>query len=307
MKAYYNEIDPYVAQWLRNLIKAGHIAPGDVDERGIADVRAAIGYVLKIRGELDKMGALGCDDAPVVEVCVGSSPLRHVTFIYPYYENPQFLAKQFELWESYADVLRQRLSVIIVDDGSPLPLVKAMTSLPLYVDLSIYRIEVDIRWNWLAARNVGAFHADNGWLLLTDMDHMVRYETFRALIHGEFDPNVIYRFQRVENGRLIHPHPNSWFMTRKMYWKIGGYDEALSGFYGTDGDYRRRCAATAPIKIINYPLERHEHEGDSSTRRYKRKQPEDATGKRIAKARGPNWQPKVLSFPYHQELLEELV
>lgn len=39
MSAYYNEIDPYAAQWLRNLINAGHIAPGDVDERSIVDVR----------------------------------------------------------------------------------------------------------------------------------------------------------------------------------------------------------------------------------------------------------------------------
>jgi DNA (cytosine-5)-methyltransferase 1 len=39
--AYYNEIDPYAAQWLRNLIGAGEIAPGDVDERSIEDVRAA--------------------------------------------------------------------------------------------------------------------------------------------------------------------------------------------------------------------------------------------------------------------------
>ena len=39
MPAYYNEIDPYCAQWLRNLISAGHIAPGDVDERDIRDVR----------------------------------------------------------------------------------------------------------------------------------------------------------------------------------------------------------------------------------------------------------------------------
>lgn len=38
--AYYNEIDPFAAQWLRNLIAAGHIAPGDVDERSIIDVRA---------------------------------------------------------------------------------------------------------------------------------------------------------------------------------------------------------------------------------------------------------------------------
>jgi DNA (cytosine-5)-methyltransferase 1 len=41
MTDYYNEIDPYVAQWLRNLIQAGHIPPGDVDERSIVDVRGA--------------------------------------------------------------------------------------------------------------------------------------------------------------------------------------------------------------------------------------------------------------------------
>jgi DNA (cytosine-5)-methyltransferase 1 len=40
LTAYYNENDPHVAQWLRNLIAAGHIAPGDVDDRSIADVRA---------------------------------------------------------------------------------------------------------------------------------------------------------------------------------------------------------------------------------------------------------------------------
>ena len=38
MTAYYNEFDPFAAQWLRNLIAAGHIAPGDVDERSIWDV-----------------------------------------------------------------------------------------------------------------------------------------------------------------------------------------------------------------------------------------------------------------------------
>lgn len=38
MTAFYNEIDPYAAQWLRNLIEAGHIAPGVVDERSIEDI-----------------------------------------------------------------------------------------------------------------------------------------------------------------------------------------------------------------------------------------------------------------------------
>jgi len=37
--AYYNEHDAYAAQWLRNLIAAGHIAPGEVDERSVEDVQ----------------------------------------------------------------------------------------------------------------------------------------------------------------------------------------------------------------------------------------------------------------------------
>jgi hypothetical protein len=36
--AYYNEIDPKAAAWLRELIKQGHIADGVVDERSIVDV-----------------------------------------------------------------------------------------------------------------------------------------------------------------------------------------------------------------------------------------------------------------------------
>jgi DNA (cytosine-5)-methyltransferase 1 len=36
--AYYNEFDPKAAAWLRELIKQGLIAPGEVDERSISDV-----------------------------------------------------------------------------------------------------------------------------------------------------------------------------------------------------------------------------------------------------------------------------
>ena len=47
MTAYYNEIDPRGAASLRELIRAGIIAPGDVDDRSIKDVRPSdlAGYV----------------------------------------------------------------------------------------------------------------------------------------------------------------------------------------------------------------------------------------------------------------------
>lgn len=37
---YYNEIDPFAAAWLQNLIDAGYIAPGVVDTRSIEEVTA---------------------------------------------------------------------------------------------------------------------------------------------------------------------------------------------------------------------------------------------------------------------------
>ncbi len=38
MSAYYNEINKFCAEWLRNLIAAGHLPAGDVDERSIEGV-----------------------------------------------------------------------------------------------------------------------------------------------------------------------------------------------------------------------------------------------------------------------------
>lgn len=38
MTALYNENEPYAAEWLGNLIEAGHIASGEVDDRGIEDL-----------------------------------------------------------------------------------------------------------------------------------------------------------------------------------------------------------------------------------------------------------------------------
>lgn len=48
MTAYYNEFDKYAAQHLRNLIDAGHIAPGIVDERSI-ESRPVHGHLVEWR------------------------------------------------------------------------------------------------------------------------------------------------------------------------------------------------------------------------------------------------------------------
>lgn len=250
------------------------------------------------------MGKVWCEQFPVVHVPQGAEP-RHVTFILPYYMNPVFLGQQLGWWRTYPASLRAHLSAIIVDDGSPVPAEEVLRHAEIPFPVRLFRIRQDVRWNWLAARNIGFNHASEGWCLVTDMDHVCPQSTAEALVYGKHDPGVIYGLSRIEHdGTKIAPHPNSWFLTRQMFWTVGGYDETLSGHYGTDGDWRRRLAATAPLRIIADRLIRHEYQQDSSTTAYLRKQPQDAEVKRLIGQRGKGWTPKTLSFLYDEVALE---
>ena len=117
LSAYYNELDPYCAQWLRNLIAAGHIAPGDVDERDIRDVKpddlrgyqqchffAGIGgwsYALRLAG--------WPDDRPV---WTGSCPCQ------PFSEGGKRAGFQDErdLWPAWFDLIQQWAPTIILGE-----------------------------------------------------------------------------------------------------------------------------------------------------------------------------------------------
>lgn len=247
---------------------------------------------------LELMASSWARHFPVVTVPLGTSSKR-VTLVLPYYANEYFLKVQAEGWMDYSSDLAECLSIIVIDDGSPEP-----AELPerYPCDMRLFRVDVDVPWNWLAARNIGAHYAADGWLLLTDMDHVVPAEALRSVVFGQHDPAVVYAFSRREHtGEVIPPHSASFLLTRAMFWRIGGYDEALSGHYGTDGDWRRRVAQVAPIRVLSDALVRYEYVADSSTTRYARKLPADEAAVRaLVAARRLGWTPKTLLYPFHE-------
>lgn len=117
MAAYYNENKPYAAQWLRNLIAAGHIAPGDVDERSIEDVRpddlkpytqchffAGIGvwsYALRLAG--------WPDDRPV---WTGSCPCQPFSIAAVAWERQGFDDHR-HLWPVWFQLIRERAPIAV--------------------------------------------------------------------------------------------------------------------------------------------------------------------------------------------------
>lgn len=212
---------------------------------------------------------------------------RTVTLIFPYYENPGMLARQLEHLGALPEDVRRHVELVVVDDGSPThPLgsddLGRLEGLGL-ARVQLFRITVDVRWNWIAARNLAVAKARTDWVLMTDIDHLVPEPTLRRVTEQKVSDRNVYRFSRVDAPDLTSykPHPNSWLMTRAMFDRIGGYDERFSGFYGTDGEFRDRVRANAQqLIILDEALVRVPREviPDASTTRYLRKQPEDKEG-----------------------------
>jgi hypothetical protein len=204
-----------------------------------------------------------------------------IQIVLPFYMNQGMLAIQYENWCRYEQPFR----FIIVDDGSPEP--AAEVPRPEGLDIEIYRIKEDRPWHQHAARNLGAYVAQDGWLLMTDMDHVLTAESAEHLSAYEVEESEVYMLDRVEadtglptlapNG-LPKPHPNSFFLTKEMFWKVGGYDERATGIYGTDKLFRSRAFSVGKQAHLKIPLVRYWRDivPDASTTTLPRKEGRDA-------------------------------
>jgi hypothetical protein len=246
---------------------------------------------------------------------------RVLTIVMPYYLNPAMLAVQYREWCAWPVKIRNAIEVIIVDDGSPH---SPATNVPRPYDLPalrIYRVLEDKPWHQHGARNLGAHVAQDGWLLLTDMDHLLSAESAAALLKaiskGNLSRRTAYMLDRVEADTGLStmgkdgnpkPHPNSFVMTRRMFWRIGGYDEDLTGVYGTDRFFRDRVFSVAKRGHLEIPLTRYWRDliADASTTTLQRKEGRDPGAKQAilaAKAaRGESDVVKTLQFEWERVL-----
>lgn len=240
-----------------------------------------------------------------------------INLIMPYYLNPGMLREQYANFQSWPSKVRKAIKVIIVDDGSPYDPACNVPRPYGMPEIEIYEVIEDIPWHQHGARNLGAHVADDGWLLLTDMDHMLEAEQALRLYNtadkGSLDENCCYMFERIEadtreptrapNG-VIKPHPNSFLLTKDLYWRIGGYDERATGIYGTDRLFRQRAFEIGQEMHLEIPLVRFWRDivPDASTTTLPRKEGRDPVlRKKIMDeiAREPEAR-KVLAFEWER-------
>lgn len=197
--------------------------------------------------------------------------MKELTLIVPYYRNAAMLDRQVIEWEQYAS----RAKIICIDDGSPepaLPIITARASPALLKRLRLYRITVDIPWNREGARNLAAQQCETDWLVNVDIDHLLPAKACAALLDFDAREGRWYRFPRFRVGKAdatrrkdklpddcefgrIHPHIDSYLVTRAMYWEAGGYDEDYAGCLGGGSEFLRRLEQTGgAAHLIDDPV-----------------------------------------------------
>ena len=189
---------------------------------------------------------------------------NRLTSVYSYYNAPENLRCQLDLWGRYPRKLRRRLRFVLVDDASREPLELPN---PPALNLALYRIEEDVGWNNGGARNLGAYVAEDGWLFLSDIDHQVPAETCRRMLEftAEADPGCYYTFRRFCRGRRLPWPPNLFLVHRETFSKLGGYDENLSGHYGGE-DVLIRALLDRSCRHVEKPWEIEVEESTSYAR-----------------------------------------
>lgn len=166
--------------------------------------------------------------------------MRPLTICMPYYENAGILREHQRIWAQYPERIRRKMTVVIADDGSPSDHA-ADNVHDSDIDIRVYRIGVNIPWNQCGARNLAMSVAPEGWILVTDIDHVLMPDQAEAFVSSKVREGSYYvpGRTRMPKGEKYKSHPNSYYLTKDMYWQAGGCDEDFAGSYGSDSTFRR--------------------------------------------------------------------
>lgn len=187
--------------------------------------------------------------------------IQPCSFVVPYYNNPEMLKHQVDVWERYSGDLTFDMEFILVDDCSDI------AAEPIFKKLKhkkkLFRFKERVPWNQHQARNLGAFHAEprkgieNPWLFLTDIDIVVTAEAAFTMLSKPLDPARSYTVDRVFSPEFTthKTHPNTFLCTKNAFKHINGYDCDLipvgGGGYGGDGEFARQLRGVCPNEHLN--------------------------------------------------------
>lgn len=158
-----------------------------------------------------------------------------ISVVYPFYNNLHLVYKQFELFSKFDKDLLKQLELVLVDDCSSDKLdISKFKSTNL--NISIYQIKTNIKWNQGGAHNLGNTKAKGEWIFNLDIDHILTEEMLQILVNMDKEKDMVYYFNRYlkDEKYKLKSAPNIYLMRKKVFTNLSGYDEDFCGHYGKE-------------------------------------------------------------------------
>lgn len=176
-----------------------------------------------------------------------------ISVVYTVYNNPKALRFVLETLASYSIRVRSQLELVIVDDCSSESVTSICGGFVSSLKIRVFRVSEDKPWNHRVARNIGAWEANYEWLLLLDVDMLPTERLLTEVTDlARRDHFYMFRTRDVLSGKPLGAHHDSLFIASHLYWRIGGYDEAYKGLWGTGPLFLKRAKKVAPRLVFDH-------------------------------------------------------
>jgi len=173
------------------------------------------------------------------------------TIGYTYYNEPELLQQQLNLWKHYP----HQVEIILVDDGSKeFPAYDIVKDFD-YPNFQLWRVDEDLGFNSHGCRNLIADIASCDNILFSDIDCHFSPETIAFLKRVTFNPERLYYFSFYSSASFkYYPwpgHPNVFIVNKDKFWEAGGYDESFTGWHHGDREFIERLQIVTELSKIS--------------------------------------------------------
>ncbi len=175
-----------------------------------------------------------------------------LTFVIAVYGQPLMLEKWWETLRQYKLRVLRQIDFIIVDDHGDPP-VSIPDDIRSFCHPRVYRVDKNIEWNQMGARNLGMQQAETDWCVMLDPDMVVEPEVAELLLarakamkRGQLTKLLL----RYTDGKLDASSPNAYLIHKKDFDRVGGYDEDYAGHKGWSDVQLMHTLVGAGIKFL---------------------------------------------------------
>ena len=172
----------------------------------------------------------------------GDKTLRELglTLMHPFFGEEKRLLKLFEILDAWSDDLKDNVQIILIDDHGT-PSVKDMISdKTMDYNLSVYRIQDDLKFNTPGALNLGMMLAATPWILTMDSDCTFEPDVMQKLLDFKPEQKNVYHFfrnritddpKKIGNVRVL---PCTLLLHKDAFIEVNGFDEDYTGEWSTE-------------------------------------------------------------------------